>query len=58
MSTSVTTAAASVAAAHHALHLAALAYSKGSPKAAPLLEKAVELWKSAGCTANLQYASK
>ena len=49
-----TTAAA--AAAARALRLADAAFLESSPHAATLLEKAVSLCKSAGCTASLQYA--
>ena len=51
----MSTAAAAVAA--RALCLADTALDEQSPHAATLLEQAVELCKSAGCTANLPYAS-
>ena len=43
--------------ATRALRLAVAASFENSPRAAILLEQAVELCKSAGCTANLPYAS-
>ena len=59
MNASMSTAAAAsaAAAAARALRLADAAFVEKSPRAATLLENAVELCKSAGCTANLQYAS-
>ena len=44
-------------AASRALYLAGLAYDEDSPNAAPLLEKAIEKCKTAGCTASPQYTS-